>query len=496
MNPSRDLLVTKVRPAGHGRPSSGGPLFKSAIAIGALSGRQPVQAAPALSVTRTRVPIPVVLFLIGIVLPIGADAGSLSLSVLRVFLMVMVIPLTFRLLAGRYGKVMVIDILFFFHILWATVALGVNNPSQVLQQIGSVGVEFFGGYLIGRAYIRTQADLAALSKLLIVLVCLSFPLALFETMTGRPLILELIRMIPGATTVVFNFQAGRVGLERVQMTFAHPIHYGLFCAVAFSLGFVGLKGTISTRLRHLTSIITGLCGFLALSSGALLAVLLQIGLITWAWTFDRVRRRWLLLLGVFVFLYVVIDILSNRTPIDVFMSYATFSAHTAYWRSIIFEWGMKSVWAHPLLGIGLNDWVRPYYMYSGSMDNFWLVMAVRYGIPSFLCLVVGYGMALWKIGRRDFTANPGLSNLRRAWMFSFCGLTFTLTTVHVWTNIYSFVFFIFAAGLWMITAKSENTGGPADAPPVSDDTAGNILPSHGSAYTRFPQKPTRRPVQS
>ena len=107
------------------------------------------------------------------------------------------------------------------------------------------------------------------------------------------------------------------------------------------------------------------------------------------------------------------------------MSYATFSAHTAYWRSIIFDWGMVNVWANPIFGLGLNDWVRPRYMVSGSMDNFWLVVAVRYGIPGFALLAAGYLIALWKIGRRDFDGDQLLWQFRRAWMFSFIGLTFT-----------------------------------------------------------------------
>ncbi|MBC7737963.1 MAG: O-antigen ligase family protein [Candidatus Saccharibacteria bacterium] len=476
-----------------GQSAINGPSAGAAAPI-AMNARPKSQPVPDVAATRTRLAIPVVIFMFCIVFPIGANVGSLAVTSLRLYLMIMVIPLSISLLAGRYGKIMAIDVLFFLHISLATVALAVNNPTQVLQQIGSVGAEFFGGYLIGRAYIRKPSDFVALAKLLITLVLLSFPFALFETMTGRPLILELIRKIPGATTVAFNIQAGRLGLEKVQMTFAHPIHYGLFCAVAFPLGFVGLKGNLSTPIRYLTSTITGLCGFLALSSGALLAVLLQICLISWAWIFNRVQRRWLLLLGMFAFLYVVIDILSNRTPIEVFMSYATFSAHTAYWRSIIFEWGMKNVWANPWLGIGLNEWVRPYYMYSGSMDNFWLVMAVRYGIPSFLCLAIGYAIALWKIGRRDFSANTNLGNLRRAWMFSFCGLTFTLTTVHVWTNIYSFVFFMFAAGLWMITAKSDPDDVNRDGLPESGGDVVPLVSARQSTYTRFPQKPARRPL--
>jgi hypothetical protein len=146
------------------------------------------------------------------------------------------------------------------------------------------------------------------------------------------------------------------------------------------------------------------------------------------------------------------------------------------------------------------------------MDNFWLVMAVRYGIPGFLLIASGYLLALWQIGRRNLGGDLMLENQRRAWMFTFVGLTFTLCTVHVWTNIYSFVFMAFGAGMWFITAtpdtetagseagtadsrrrgpvyarsfpKPENAPAPADVSPVMREAP---------RYTRFDQndKPRR-----
>jgi len=240
---------------------------------------------------------------------------------------------------------------------------------------------------------------------------------------------------------------------------------------------VALKDLTKVMWRYATSATIALVGFLALSSGALTAIAIQIALIVWVTLFARYRYRWWLLVGLFAVAYVVVDLLSNRTPIDVFMTYATFSPHNAYWRSIIFDWGMKSVWAHPIFGIGLNDWVRPSFMYSGSMDNFWLVMAVRYGIPGFLLLVIGYVVSIAKIMRRDFDTNKRLTLFRRSWVFIILGLSFTLCTVHIWTNMYSFVFFFFGAGIWLITVQ------PAAGAPRAETVrkAGGLVTLHNPA---------------
>lgn len=414
-------------------------------------------------------------FLLAVVIPMGIQVGPLALTALRLFLMVMIIPLMVRLFLGHFGKIFATDVLFVLHIIWATVALAINNPNMVIEQTGSVGMEFLGGYVMGRAYIRTRADFAALARALIIIVLAMVPIALVETTTGRPLLLEALRMIPGVKTVALNYQDPRFGLERVQMGFAHPIHFGLFCSVTFSLCFVAMEGTFSAARRWITASIIAGMAFLALSSGALLAIVLQFGLIAWAMMF-KFEKRWWLLVGLAVLAYIAIDLLSNRKPIQVFMSYATFSAHTAYWRALIFEWGMINVWKHPIFGLGLNDWERPFYMYSGSMDNFWLVMAVRYGIPGFLTVTAGYVLVVARVMRRDFSADPVLTQFRRAWVFTFLGLSFTLCTVHVWTNIYAFTFFMLGAGTWLILADT-----------VEDAKLPDTTPDTQSPFSRSPR---------
>ncbi len=438
-------------------------------------------------------PLPAILYLLAVVIPIGFNAGPLFLTLLRAFLLVMIIPLFIRLLSGRCGRLMATDFLFVIYLVWMTLALAMTSPQQVISQSGSVGIEFIGGYLVGRTYIRDKASFIALCRWMTLLVLVSIPFSLHETMTGRPLIVEYLRRIPGITSVAIVTIEARMGLERVQNVFAHPIHYGLFCSVAFSLCLVALKDVYSTTRRVISGLLIMLSGFLALSSGALLAIVLQVALITWSLVFAKIRWRWWLLVGLFVLAYVVIDIFSNRSPIRVFMSYATFSAHNAYWRGIIFEWGLKNVLGDsslgippaPWFGLGMNDWIRPPFMHSGSMDNFWLVIAVRYGLPALLLLAIGYALIIYHVMKRDFNADKTLLYIRRAWVFTFLGLTFTLCTVFVWTNIYSFVFFMFGAGVWLITV-------PIAAPNEQMADTPELSPSQGrktqQIYTRFPKR--------
>ena len=449
-----------------------------------------------------KLPLPVLIMILTILIPVEFRIGSLAMTGLRLELLVMLLPLLFGLFSGRYGKILMVDYLFLAHFAWIVVALGVNNPDRVVQQAGSLGIEFLGGYLMGRAYIRSRETFTALGKVLIWSLVVMLPLTIYEAKTDYTVIPMLLEKLPGISSVNISRPDPRMGLNRVQTSFDHPIHFGLYASVVFSLAFVAFEGIRSRLWRVVMSMIVVGSGALALSSGALLALLLQIGLIGWSIMFQKIKWRWWLLVGLFVLAYITVDLLSNRTPIKVFMSYATFSAHTAYWRSIIFEWGIKNVWANPVFGLGLRDWVRPSYMRSGSMDNFWLVMAVRYGIPGFVLIAAGYLLGLAQIMRRDFTADLRLLRFRRAWVFTFIGLTFTLCTVHIWGSVYSFVFFMFGSGVWLITENApdprvpargraakgraqDETGAPADAPLA-------VAPPASSRYSRFAPGHQRR----
>ncbi|MEM1102315.1 MAG: O-antigen ligase family protein [Pseudomonadota bacterium] len=400
------------------------------------------------------------LYLFCVVVPVFFELGPLYVSTLRLLLCLLVLPLGARLLLGHFGQLRATDILFFLSFLWSVLALAVTDPGRTIEQAGSTGAEFLGGYLLARAYIRSRAHFIAFCRQLCGAVLLLLPFALYEAVTGLPPLVHAIEALPGLQSVPDLDLPSRLGMNRVQNTFAHPIHYGLFCALAFSLTFVALKGEIPGIARWLACAGIALgCG-LTLSSGAILALVLQIGLIAWAVALRRVRWRWWLLAALCVAAYVTVDVLSTRRPLQVFMSYATLNAQTAFWRVVIFEHAWANVLAQPVFGAGFQDWARPDWVVSDSIDNFWLTTALRYGLPGALLLALGYGHGLFRIMLRDLGGRRDLEQARLAWILSFAGLTFTLCTVHIWGHVYSLVFFTFAAGLWLLD-EEDAPDGPA-----------------------------------
>lgn len=466
------------------------------VSIPDRSARTRPGTAAANPAKSARLPLPIKAYLLMVMIPFAFFAGPIYLTGVRLVLLMAAPVLTVMLLSGRFGRIMAPDIFFLLYLCWVALSFGTNHPDRLIEHVGSTGVEFWGGYLLGRCFIRSREQFIALCKTLSLLAAALLPLALYESQTGNPIVIDMIRRIPGLRSEAIVTIEGRLGLERSQVIFAHPIHFGLFCSVAFSLTFVGLEGLISGTRRIVFSVVIGLCTFMALSSGALLALLLQVIIIGWYTVFRTHTRKWTYILILFVLMYIAIDLLSTRTPVRVFMTYATFNPHTAYWRGIIFEWGVMNIFGSEennippamWLGIGLNDWVRPHFMPSSSVDNFWLLTAMVYGMPGLVVLLAGYLSTMFRVGWRDFKGDLQLERMRRAWVFTFAGLTFTLITVHVWTTIFSFVFFMFGAGIWFLTTEPRRAGdADGDSAPPDEPPARRVR------YTRFPVTPKSDP---
>nr|WP_299357066.1 O-antigen ligase family protein [uncultured Shimia sp.] len=357
-------------------------------------------------------------------------------------------------------------------------SLFVNNPDLALENSGITSLEFLGGYLLARSFIQTTEDFIALCKFFLKVSIIIFPAAIFETVTGNPIILQILDSLPGIRTESFGGSNTRFGLHRVHLTFTHPILYGIALAPLLAFVFVSLKEKVNNSTRWLGGAAVCVNAGLSLSSGPILSLVIQIFLIFWNWLLIKIRRRWWLLTGLCFLAYFAVDILSSRSPVRVFLSYATFSPHTAYTRLHIFDWGLINISANPIFGLGFRDWVRPEYMGS-SVDNFWLLTAMRYGIPGFAFLAGGWVTLMFQVARRNFDANPSLSSCRQAWMIAMIAMIFCLTTVHIWGAIFSFYFFLVGTGAWMVNASEKDTK-------VTNTTSKKPYPYEKSPYTRFP----------
>ncbi len=458
-------------------------------------------------------------YMLAMMMPFGMSLGGIELSPVRLVLMVMIIPLMLNLFSGKYGRLRATDALLLAFVFWQAVSIGYWHGSRTIQFTGSVGIEAIGGYMVGRAFIRSVEDFEALARIFGIFVLITVPIAAIEAFTGFRPVLTLFEKLPVINTFNASTAEKRLGLFRGQVNFTHTIHYGIFAALGFSMSFLVVRPYVDPAWGWMRSAAMGLGSFFSLSSGGFLVFVLQAGLIGWRWLAGSIANPWVVFLALGATFYLIIEVLSDRTAFMVLLSYAAFSAHNAYWRTILFDYAMQNVADSPWVGVGLNDWYRPSWITHPSLDNFWAYIALVHGVPAFIFLAVATLLPLIYAMRMKIPAvEDRLMRARAAWVLTMIGLIMALCTVHVWGKIYSLTFFVIGAGVWFYDAGEKlargervaspgpsgagvpaNAGGdtgPARQRPAAaaaENTAeaatGAAAPARGPVYTRFPDGP-------
>jgi hypothetical protein len=398
------------------------------------------------------VPLPVALFFLGMMLPtsVGITAGGLRLSAYRIVLVVMFLPMLMILLSGRRVRGNLFDALVLGHCSLALVALiRWGGLQQGIESGGIYIVEFAGAWLMGRVYIRNYADFRAFARAFVLTVVAMVAFTLPEALTSVHILHDGLAAISGGAPAPFIEQ--RMGLERTFGPFDHPILYGVFSAAAFSMAWHVVAERRLTNFPGMAQVAgVGLATFLSASGGPYLVLMMQGFVAAWERVFRGVQGRWLTLLALVALVYLSIDLFSNRTPFHVFVTYFTFSTQSAYNRILLFDYGTAEIMRNPLLGIGLGDWTRPVWM-SDSMDNFWLLIAMRYGLPAWAMLV---GLVLGLVvtaARRQGLPEPW-KRARHAWAFTLFGIAVAAATVHLWNALFVLFLFLIGAGAWLVDA--------------------------------------------
>lgn len=392
-----------------------------------------------------RAPWVLVLLVLALLLPteLSLNLGGLRLTPYRIVLLWTFLP-TITGLGAVVGRLHLADRALIGFCGWALIALLLRDgPVRMVESGGIFLVESLGAYLLARRYVRSAADLLAVARLLFLAMVVLALVAIPESLTGERFVHDIAGGLFGNRPPMEV--EGRLGLERAYGPFDHPILYGTFCAAGFSLSRVA-SGAWPNPVKDLGRAgIVALAALASLSSGCIMAVLLQMGLASYSALLRGFAARWKLLSAVLISGYCLVSLVSDRSGLKAILWYVTLSRDTAAYRIMIWDHAGENISRHPLLGIGVENWVRPSWM-PESVDSFWLVLTLNFGLPAVAMLVVGVVWLLFRAGR----AQGGLAErrLRSAWCMTFAALLFTGFTVHYWNNMFVLFFFLLGCGGW------------------------------------------------
>ena len=312
--------------------------------------------------------------------------------------------------------------------------------------------EFTGGYLVGRTLIRNRTDHKNYFRYLTIVFAVLAPFAVLEMLTG----FNMMRTIAEYVFTVPPRQGNldhRFGMTRAMGTLEHPLTWGLIASMCVANVFYIYRERLFAALGR-----TGFFVFMtftSLSTGPLLSVACQLGLIAWDRALAFLRFRWLLLVYLALFGVLLLRIGGEFQIREVIVNDISYAKASAEVRLIVWDYGLMEVKRHPVFGLGLNDWTKPWWRADKtSFENFWLGQAMRFGLPSFFFLALAWGITFARIAMQK-TLSPEEADYRRGYLIALTGLTLVLFTTGPWNSSTVLLMIYVGAGGWFYLQPQE-----------------------------------------
>lgn len=419
----------------------------------------------ALAVRVPAVPVwPAVLLFYCILIPEEArlQLGDFRLYAYRLCLFAL-LPFTLSVLTRGKVRLGLLDLLVVAAGFWMVGSMMYHEGfGKGLESGGVVAFDLVSAYLVGRCFLRSPGQLRRFLKSVfpgVAAVAIVFALE----SVGHVL---LIRPVAGAifgTAVEGRGAVGAVvrnGLVRAFGPFPHPILGGLLVASFLPLYWLSFRG----RTGKLGAV-AALAAFFTMSSAGIMSLVLNImSMIT-----DRVVKTvreitWSSILWTALALGILVHFASQSGLFSVIIRYLTLDAGTGFYRLLIWEYGWAEVLRHPMLGIGFDNWIRPSWMYSDSVDAHWLALAMQHGLPVALSILFVTVASIGLLAARRAAFDPVDSRVAAAVAFSLASMFLMMFTVTLWNNVNSWFYLLLGGAVGIAKAGAKrpmlvHTGG-------------------------------------
>lgn len=382
-------------------------------------------------------------------LPFNFSIGTLLLPPYRLLLILAVIPIALDFSKGRL-KFGLADLCVLLFALWLVISsISTMGLDRALQASGSLTLDITIAYF----WIRTTVSSLRDARIFLILIApglgLTGLIIAIESLTKTYLLIPLSSAITGQEHAVTPTL--RLGLMRAQGPFPHPILAGIFLGSFLPLyALSGLRGWPIA-----TGVLGALCCVFTLSSGAFLVLAAGIGLIAINWLTERTEfLSWRLALAAICAVLVFLEIASDSGVVRLITRFAALNNQTAFFRLLIWDEGIKTVQEFPLFGIGFNDWDRPRWM-PPSVDNYWLVLAMRHGILAPFLGLAAVLAAIWALSRKSEQVGLNDQRFLRGGAIALAVTSLSVFSVALWLapQVWFFALLAFAVSISQAASK-------------------------------------------
>ena len=311
-------------------------------------------------------------------------------------------------------------------------AIYVSGISALWSAPGGESLDFFGSYVIARAYFFGPSALDKFLRVLRFLSVVVIVMAIAEFVSGRLIVRDAVAAIVGAKSA----SAGaifREGMIRAVSTFEHPILFGVFCPFLLTLMLYWERST----LRRILWVSLCFAGTIAsITSIALLSFFVAVGLFTYDQLLNRYRWRWKVIWTFLTFLFSALFLISNA-PFGWLITHLTFDPESGYFRFLIWDAALTYIEQAPLTGyayILLHNDILDY-----SVDFVWLVTSLHYGVPAVIFLFLANVTSFLPLRTsRNISVDPNVMKMSTAFTIVLILLMFDGLTVHYWNFLWIF----------------------------------------------------------
>jgi len=300
----------------------------------------------------------------------------------------LVLPFVVKRLIQDPIRWSILDGLFAFACFWMVFAfMNYYGVGEGFVRGSVLALDAIIPYLVARACIRDHWDWLKF------LVCIAPGLGiaaatlLVEVLYGdwiiRPVFASLFGNLQtfqnGVAVGAREFEVEtRMGIIRATGPFSHPILAGLILSsLLAAYVYSGLRGW-----PRIVGVLAAASAILSGSSTAFLGLIISVGILV----VDRIQKliafvNWRGIILVSTVGLIAIH-LATENGIIRFLAGYTLNPQTAFYRTMIWDFGTDSVMRHPWFGIGFTAYERDHWMPS-SVDSHWLMLAIRFGlVPS------------------------------------------------------------------------------------------------------------------
>ena len=421
------------------------------------------------------------LVLIAIVTPdlFSFRVAGLLITPVRLATIALIIP-AIAAFSARGLKFHAFDLWFFAFALWSCLCIMRNYGMGGIENAGQFLLETAVLYFIVVASISRAAQVTAIYKTFFLVAAVLLAMAPAEIAANRHIYLDAFGVVGGRSQLGEIF-GERFGVIRVTTIFTHPILHGLFCAPLVAV----IWYTETGFARLWKTVVVVAAAAVSLSSAPLLVIMLQFVMIAVEYATRWMKHRATIIGAAIISMLTFIHFTASRGLFAVVVI-LVLSPATAYYRRDIWDYGMIDVRRSPIFGIVVENWSRPAWMVSGSIDNFWLFQMLRGGVPSVAFLLIAIVLIYWRVFRLTDGAIPDLlRRQRRAWAHALAALLIGAVTVHLYGKAQPYLTFMIAIGAALVRLL-DAAPAPSRETPAAAPSGRQVVIGAGSARDAAP----------